>query len=72
MGCWKGGSVGVALDGLRGWLSDATSFRDIGFLASEAQMTVPIDDGAGGVLAVGTNFYEFIPEEEMESAARAC
>jgi hypothetical protein len=69
VGCWKGGSVGVMLERLRSRLSGGTAFRDIGFLASEAQMTLPIDDGDGGVLAVGTNFYEFVPEEEMESAA---
>jgi hypothetical protein len=32
-------------------------------------MTVPInDDDSGGVLAVNTNVYEFIPEDEMESS----
>ena len=69
VGCWRGGSVGVALDRLRAWLRPDAPFRDIGFLASEAQMTVPIsDEGAGGVLAVDTNFYEFVPEDEMGTA----
>ena len=38
-------------------------------MASEAQMTLPISDsGSAGILDVGANFYEFIPESEMASS----
>ena len=69
IGCWKGGSVGVTADRLRTWFRPGLPFRDIGLLASEAAMSLPIsDDGAGGILAVDTNFYEFVPEVEAGSA----
>ena len=67
VGCWKGGSVGVAVERLRPWFGDEMPFRDIGYLASEAQMTLPVQDkGSAGILALNTNFYEFIREGEME------
>jgi hypothetical protein len=66
IGCWKGGTVGATVEQLGSWFSPEVGLRDIGYLASEAQMSLPITDhGCGGILAVGTNFYEFIPEAEM-------
>lgn len=66
VGCWKGGSVGATVERLRPWFRPETAFRDIGYLSSEAQVTLPIQDkGASGILALHTNFYEFIPEAEM-------
>ena len=39
--------------------------RDLGLIASEGRLTIPLEDGsAAGVLAVHTTFFEFIPEEE--------
>jgi len=68
VGCWKGGSVGTAVDRLRPWFRPDMPFRDIGYLSSEAQVTLPIhDDGCAGILALDTNFYEFIPEAEIDS-----
>ena len=70
VGCWKGGSVGAALDRLRPWLREDMPFRDIGYLSSEAQASLPIsDEGSAGILALETNFYEFIPEAEMDSSS---
>src|SRR5262249_54229435 len=44
--------------------------RDLGLVASEGRLTIPMDDGsAAGVLAVHTGYYEFIPEEDVEAAA---
>ncbi|MCX4240778.1 GH3 auxin-responsive promoter family protein [Paraliomyxa miuraensis] len=41
--------------------------RDYILMASEGVMAVPIEDGcSGGVLALGANFYEFVPEERIE------
>jgi len=69
VGCWKGGSVGPTVERLRPWFSPGTAFRDLGYLASEAQVTLPIyDEEPAGILALDTNFYEFIPEAEMGTA----
>ena len=69
IGCWKGGSVGVRLKELAAWFGDAMPTRDLGYMASEAQMSLPIsDDGSAGILAVDANFFEFIAESEIGSA----
>jgi hypothetical protein len=69
IGCWKGGSVGVRLNELKQWFGAETPTRDLGYLASEAQMSLPVSDqGSAGILAIDTNFYEFIPETEINSA----
>jgi len=68
IGCWKGGSVGVRLKELEAWFGAGTPTRDLGYLASEAQMSLPVsDEGSAGILAVDANFYEFIPETEIDS-----
>ena len=42
--------------------------RDVGLIASEGRMTIPLADGtASGVLDITTNYYEFIPESEADS-----
>ncbi len=70
IGCWKGGSVGVRLKEFARWFGETTPVRDLGYMASEAQMTLPVSDaGAAGILAVDKNFYEFIPESEMAGSA---
>jgi hypothetical protein len=72
IGCWKGGSVGVRLREFHRWFGDSIPVRDLGYMASEAQMTLPISDaGSAGILDVGANFYEFIPESEIDSAQPA-
>ncbi len=66
IGCWKGGSVGVRLKEFSRWFGDSTPVRDLGYMASEAQMTLPVSDcGFAGILDVSANFYEFIPEGEI-------
>jgi hypothetical protein len=70
MGCWKGSTVGVRLKEFARWFAKATPLRDLGYMASEAQMTLPIsDEGSAGILAINENFYEFIPESEIGSPA---
>ena len=70
MGCWKGSTVGVRLKEFARWFAKATPVRDLGYMASEAQMTLPIsDEGSAGILAINENFYEFIPESEIGSPA---
>ena len=68
VGCWKGGSVGSTVDRLKPWFRPDMPSRDIGYLSSEAYVTLPVeDDGCAGILALDTNFYEFIPEHDIES-----
>ena len=68
VGCWLGGSCGVQASRLVEWYGDV-AFRDPGFRATEATITVPVEDGtAEGVLALEANFYEFIPIDEIEQS----
>jgi hypothetical protein len=42
--------------------------RDIGLLASEGRMTIPMADGnPGGILDVTSHYFEFMPESEASS-----
>ena len=67
IGCWLGGSVGLRAADLAEFYGDVPR-RDLGYLASEGSFTMPVADGTpAGVLAVAGNFYEFIPEKEIES-----
>ncbi|MFH0763475.1 MAG: GH3 auxin-responsive promoter family protein [Candidatus Omnitrophota bacterium] len=64
--CWKGGTVKLYLKELPQYFGDVP-IRDIGCLSTEARSSIPTgDEGAGGVLAIKTNFYEFIPREDMD------
>ena len=68
VGCWKGGSVGATLGSIRHLFPQGIPFRDIGYLSSEAQATICIqDEGSAVILALNTNFYEFIAEGEIDS-----
>jgi hypothetical protein len=70
IGCWKGGTVGVRLHEFDRWFGRSTPVRDLGYMASEAQMTLPISDsGSAGILALDENFYEFIAESEIGSSS---
>ncbi len=67
LGCWTGGSVGPYLRQLPRYYGDAP-VRDIGLLASEGRFTIPIHDATpAGILDVTTHFFEFIPEDEIDS-----
>jgi hypothetical protein len=66
IGCWTGGSVGPYLRQLHRFYGDAP-IRDLGLLASEGRMTIPIADNTpSGVLDIATHYFEFIPEEEID------
>jgi GH3 auxin-responsive promoter len=68
LGTWTGGSVGPYLRQLEHYYGE-TYVRDLGLVASEGRMTIPLVDGVpSGVLDVTTHFFEFIPEAEGESA----
>ena len=62
--CWKGGSLKMYLDRFPEYFNEETAVRDVGFFASEMRASVPMDDvGSDGVLAIGTNCYEFYPAD---------
>ncbi len=66
--CWKAGTMKLYLKELPRYFGD-TPIRDIGCHSTEAHGSVPMsDEGGGGVLAISTNFYEFIPKEDMEKS----
>lgn len=70
--CWKGGTVGSYLERFPEFYDPdgrgMPPVRDMGYLASEARMSIPIsDNGDGGVLTVHLNVFEFVPIEQVES-----
>jgi hypothetical protein len=68
IGNWTGGSVGSYLRHFPRYFG-GTPVRDIGLLASEGRMTIPLADGTpSGVLDITTHYFEFMPEEEAEGA----
>jgi hypothetical protein len=67
LGTWTGGSVGPYLHQLERYYGK-TDVRDLGLVASEGRMTIPLVDGTqAGVLDVTTHYFEFIPESEIDS-----
>jgi hypothetical protein len=69
IGCWTGGTLTPYLDLARAYWGDRP-LRDPGLIASEGRMTIPLEDGdGGGVLDVGSHFYEFIPYGGEEAGA---
>lgn len=65
--CWKGGTIGLYLNDLRAFFGGQIIIRDFGYLSTEARCSLPVrDDASEGILTVGSNFYEFIPEEEID------
>jgi hypothetical protein len=61
---WMGGTMRAYLRGYPEFFG-ATPVRDVGLIASEGRMTIPIEDGtAAGVLDIRHHYFEFIPEEQ--------
>jgi hypothetical protein len=66
LGNWTGGSVGAYMRHFPRYYGDLP-VRDVGLIASEGRMTIPLDDGtSSGVLDVTSHYFEFIPEEEVD------
>lgn len=64
--CWKGGSVSLYFQELKKYFPDKIGVRDFGYLSTEARCSIPrSDQGCSGILTVGTNFYEFVKEEDF-------
>ena len=70
IGCWLGGAAWLHAERLSTYFGQAAALRDLGLLASEGRMTVPVEDAtAAGPLAVHANFYEFIPHDDIDTAS---
>ena len=66
LACWTGGSMGHYLRRLADWWGPVP-VRDIGLLASEGRVTIPLDDGTpAGVLDTQGAVFEFIPADHWE------
>jgi hypothetical protein len=67
LGNWTGGSMGAYLRHYPRYFGTPL-VRDLGLIASEGRMTIPMEDGTpSGVLDVTTHYFEFIPESEADS-----
>jgi hypothetical protein len=67
LGNWTGGSMGAYLRHYPRYFGTHL-VRDVGLIASEGRMTIPLQSGTpSGVLDVTTHYYEFIPEAEADS-----
>jgi hypothetical protein len=66
LACWTGGSMGHYLQRLADWWGPVP-VRDVGLLASEGRVTLPLADGTpAGVLDVTAGIFEFIPVADLE------
>lgn len=62
---WTGGTMGLYLRDFPEYFGDVP-VRDIGLLASEGRISIPIEDGTpAGILDVTSHFFEFVPRDEM-------
>ncbi len=67
LGNWTGGSVVAYLRHYPRYFGTKI-VRDVGLIASEGRMTIPLSDGTpSGVLDVTSHYFEFIPEAEADS-----
>jgi hypothetical protein len=67
IGNWMGGSVGAYIRHFPKYYGN-TPIRDVGLIASEGRMTIPMADGTpSGVLDITSHVFEFIPEDEQDS-----
>jgi len=67
--CWKGGPLKMYTDKF-GCFFGEVPIRDLGLMASECRMTIPMqDEGSAGALDIENCFFEFIPEESVEESS---
>jgi hypothetical protein len=66
LSCWKGGPMSFYLEKLKEHYGNC-SIRDFGYMASEGRGSIPlVNDGAGGVLALTSHFFEFVHEDDVD------
>ena len=64
---WMGGTMKAYLRGYPEFFGE-TPVRDVGLIASEGRMTIPIEDGTpAGMLDIRHHYFEFIPEDQADS-----
>lgn len=64
---WTGGSASAYLNSMKQYYGDV-AVRDHGLSASEGRMTIPfVDHTSMGLLDIESHFFEFIPEDEIDS-----
>jgi hypothetical protein len=69
---WTGGTLGLFLRDFKSVFGD-TPVRDIGLIASEGRMSIPVQDGTpAGILEVRGTFYEFVPAEQIDDPRPDC
>jgi hypothetical protein len=67
LSCWKGGPMSFYLEKLKESYGRC-NIRDFGYMASEGRGSIPLaNEGAGGVVAVTSHFFEFVAEGDVES-----
>ncbi len=65
---WTGGTMGLYLREFPEYFGEIP-VRDVGLLASEGRVSVPVEDGtAAGILEVTSQFFEFLPADRREEA----
>jgi len=66
MANWTGGTMAAYLRGYPEYFGDRP-VRDVGLIASEGRMTIPIEDGTpAGILDIRHHYFEFIPEDQSD------
>ncbi|MGC2062500.1 MAG: GH3 auxin-responsive promoter family protein [Thermodesulfovibrionales bacterium] len=66
IGCWLGGSIGFHTESLSKYYG-GVALRDVGYMASEGCITLPLEDATpAGVLTLQNNYYEFVPETQLD------
>lgn len=67
IGCWLGGPLTAYLRFFPEYFGDVPK-RDLGLMASEGRMTIPLaDDSPAGVLDLFGSVFEFVPADEIDS-----
>ena len=66
---WTGGTMGLYLQDFPEYFGNVP-VRDVGLLASEGRVSIPVDDGTpAGILEITSNFFEFVPRDRMEETS---
>ena len=61
---WTGGTMGAYLHGYPEFFGNCP-VRDVGLIASEGRMTIPVRDGTpAGILDIRHHYFEFVPEDQ--------
>ena len=65
---WKVGNTRVYMDKFKGEFPDDTLYQEFSYFSSECRTRLVLDGGNSTVLFPHMHYFEFIPEDEIESA----